>query len=146
MSVTVQFTSSDWRSPLFVVRLIRTLSWRTLLITLVGVSGCQSLNQPLPLKLTGRIRSVNAIQTRVNVGSTLYVKGTVGERVPLIQGQVYELEDSTGRIWVVTKDATIATGEELLIRGTLSYLATPDFGVDVGERYLWETDQVERSP
>jgi hypothetical protein len=118
-----------------------------LLLTLaLGISSCQSVNQPLSLRLTRRIRSVDTVQTKATVGTTLYVQGTVGDRVPLVNGQVYELEDSTGQIWVVSKDPTIATGDELLIQGTLSYLATPDYGIDAGERYLWETQQVERSP
>lgn len=115
-------------------------------IAITGLTGCQMINRPLPLRLTGQIRSVNAVQTRVNVGSTIYVQGTVGDRVPLINGQVYELQDATGRIWVVTNDLTIATGHELLIRGKLSYEAAPEFGADVGERYLWEVGQIERSP
>ena len=117
-----------------------------LFIALTGLTGCQVINRPFPLRLTGQIRSVNAVQTRVNVGSTIYVQGTVGDRVPLINGQVYELQDATGGIWVVTNDPTIATGHELLIRGKLSYEATPEFGPDVGERYLWEVGQIERSP
>ena len=117
-----------------------------LFIALTGLTGCQVISQPLPLRLTGQIRSVNAVQTRVTVGSTIYVQGIVGDRVPLINGQVYELQDATGRIWVVTNDPTIATGHELLIRGKLSYEATSEFGTDAGERYLWEVGQIERSP
>jgi outer membrane protein assembly factor BamB len=89
---------------------------------------------------------VNAVQTQVEVGSTVYVQGTVGDRIPLVDGQVYALEDTTGYIWVVTSDSTLTTGEDVLIKGTLSYQATPEFGADEGERYLWEVGQIERSP
>ena len=114
-------------------------------MAVLGLTSCQAINQPLPLKLIGRVRSVEAVQTRVNVGSTIYIQGTVGDRVPLVNGQVYELKDATGQIWVVSNDTTITTGEKLLIQGKLSYLATPDYGIDAGERYLWETGQIERS-
>lgn len=114
--------------------------------TLIGGTGCQLSNIPLPFRHAGQIRAIDTVQTQVEVGSTVYVRGQVGDRIPLVDGQVYELEDNTGRIWVVTSDPSLSTGDELVIQGTLSYQATPEFGADSGERYLWETMQIERSP
>jgi len=124
--------------------------WVNLLpvVVMMGISiiGCQNPNRLLPLRLMGQVRTVEALQTQVDVGEKVYVQGTVGDRVPLVNGQVYELQDDTGTIWVVTNDVTITTGETLLIQGNLSYEATPEFGSDAGERYIWEVKQIERSP
>ena len=117
-----------------------------LLALMIGTGGCQLVRHPTPLRLMGQIRTINAAQTRVKVGSTIYVEGTVGDRIPLVNGQVYQLEDATGQIWVVTSDSSIDTGESVLIRGTLSYQAAPEYGEEAGERYLWEVRQIERSP
>lgn len=107
------------------------------------LTGCQPPSPPdWPLMLTGQLRSIKSVQTQRPVGSTVYVRGTVGDRVPLVKGQVYELTDSTGSIWVVTNDVTTETGEALRVRGKVSYEATPEFGNDSGEVYLWEIQKV----
>lgn len=126
--------------------LCRGATWGLLIALLISATACQSLDRPLPLRLTRQVRSIDAVQTQIEVGSTVYVQGTVGDRIPLVDGQVYALEDTTGYIWVVTSDATLTTGEDVLIKGTLSYQSTPEFGTDAGERYLWELGQIERSP
>lgn len=122
------------------------MTWTLLIAAVMGLMGCRSLDGASPFKRPGNIRSIDAVQTQLEVGSTVYVQGRVGDRIPLVDGQVYALEDDTGYIWVVTSDQSIATGEEIVIQGNLSYEATPEFGAASGERYLWETMQIERSP
>jgi hypothetical protein len=70
--------------------------------------------------------AIDAVQQRAFlVGETVTVRGTVGDRVPLIGGQVIELEDASGRLWVVSADTTRAPGESATIRGDVQVEESP---------------------
>ncbi|MGF1496469.1 MAG: hypothetical protein ACFB8W_06545, partial [Elainellaceae cyanobacterium] len=72
------------------------------------------------------------------------LRGVVGDRVPLLDGQIYQLTDHTGSIWVVTTDTTVTSGEELLILGRVQYEAMPNLGNHQGETYVEELRQLRR--
>ncbi|MGB3493840.1 MAG: hypothetical protein WBA57_14015 [Elainellaceae cyanobacterium] len=99
------------------------------------------------MSLTGQIRSVEQIAQPNQVGKTVYVQGTVSDRIPLVNGSVYELTDATGTVWVVSNsDATtdaVSMDSQVLLRGKVAYEATPEFGDTVGEFYLWEINRRE---
>jgi hypothetical protein len=70
-------------------------------------------------------------------GATVTVEGIVGDRVPLIGGQVMELQDDSGNVWVVSADTTRQSGESARIRGDVQ---VEDVGTDAitSEVYLIE--------
>lgn len=73
-------------------------------------------------------------------GITVTVEGIVGDRVPLVGGQIVELQDGSGSLWVVSADTTRQPGESARIRGNVQVEA---FDTDAipAEVYL-----VERLP
>lgn len=68
-------------------------------------------------------RSISTIQSiqdhpqRHWWNARVLLQGRVGDRAPLIEGQLYELEDATGSIWVLSSDQMAQTGEQVQVRG-----------------------------
>lgn len=85
--------------------------------------------------LSGRT-TVQQIKTQRNIGETVSVEGTVGDRVPLIEAQVYELQDATGSIWVLTPAPVPEPGTPVRIEATVRYQEIQLLGQDQGEVYL----------
>lgn len=79
-----------------------------------------------------------AIQDVLSQGkdAIVTVKGTVGDRAPLLGGTVYELQDGTGKIWVLTKGQAPEKGQEIKVMGILRYKSIPIAGKEQGSLYL----------
>ncbi len=82
--------------------------------------------------------STIAIQDIQSAGkdTIVTVKGTVGDHAPLLGGTVYELQDATGKIWVLTKGQAPEKGQEIVVKGALRYKSIPIAGKDQGSIYL----------
>ena len=77
--------------------------------------------------------------------ATVYLKGKVTQIVPLLKQRAYQLQDSTGTIWVLTNQTGIQPGEQVLIKGTIRYQHILQAGKDSGEAYV-EEQQLEHVP
>lgn len=66
------------------------------------------------------------------------VRGKVGQQAAIVGGTVYELQDSTGKIWVVSRQAAPKVGEEVSIQGVLRYESIPLNGKEQGSLYVEE--------
>ncbi|QLE56822.1 hypothetical protein [Nostoc sp. TCL26-01] len=69
---------------------------------------------------------------------TVYVQGKVEKEVPLIKGWVYQINDSTSTIWVVTHQRNLKNGDSVVIKGKVLYESIPIAGEEFGEVYLVE--------
>lgn len=120
-----------------------------------GLLGCdrglQSGNSPnvlLPvLSASARTTPIEQIlaQPEAAHNRTVYLQGQVGHQVPLLEGQAYQLQDATGKIWVVTSSTELIPGDEILIKGVLQYESIPIAGQERGEVYVEEQEQLERT-
>ncbi|MGJ3253227.1 MAG: hypothetical protein ACFE0J_19160 [Elainellaceae cyanobacterium] len=90
-----------------------------------------------------RVRSVESIDTRSAAGQTVYLQGTVGDRIPLIDAQVYQLRDDSGTIWVLTSDSQLQSGDRVRILGEVRVQDFPELGKDASDIYIYELDQLE---
>jgi hypothetical protein len=120
-------------------------------LVVVGLSGCGATkNVGTPLERIWSIApnvtttAISEILKTATPGQAVYLKGRVGQHVPLLQGTVYELQDSTGSIWIRVsnsggKDVTNTTqngadqsskggatkgpkqGDEVMIQGIIRY-------------------------
>lgn len=114
-----------------------------------GLLSCGSLPQS----------SMNAINLRPGVATTnirdikpqdfkakVYLQGKVAQVVPLLEQWAYQLQDSTGTIWVLTNQAGLQLEDKVLIKGNIRYQSIPLAGKDFGEVYVQEQEQLERTP
>ncbi len=87
------------------------------------------------------IQDIQAHPHRSWFTATVDVQGTVGDRVPLIGGLVYQLRDPTGTIWVLTHRSQQPAGETIEIKGIVRFQSIPIAGQEHGEAYI-EEEQV----
>jgi uncharacterized protein YdeI (BOF family) len=76
----------------------------------------EALKQTVPIETIARQPQSDQV---------IYLRGSIGRTVPLLQGTVYELQDATGRIWVLSRNQVPKTGTEVLIRGIVRQEAIP---------------------
>ncbi len=103
-----------------------------------GISANQLLNG-------AQVTEIQAIAQTGDRPTTVYLQGTVSDRAPLLSGHAYQLQDGSGRIWVITTRELPDLGEERLIQGTVRYQSIPVSGQELGERFVEETQVLQRS-
>ncbi|MEL6157952.1 MAG: hypothetical protein AAGJ95_13875 [Cyanobacteria bacterium J06554_11] len=70
---------------------------------------------------------------------TVAVSGEVAQRVAVLDGWLYQVQDETGSLWVVTNQSEPVMGAAVTVEGTLRYESIVVEGIDAGEVYLEET-------
>lgn len=117
---------------------------------LAGLVAALVLLTPLKLVLMSFLGISISIQaahdTQIVRDRAVYLTGQVGDRVPLVDAQIYQLSDRTGQIWVVTPDTTLQSGEQVTIRGTVRFQAMEVTNGQSGEVYIEEQRQIKRHP
>lgn len=107
-------------------------------LLLLGLWGCGNSAPDIKLTNIGDIPQIQAGTT------TVYVKGTVIQQVPLLDARVYQLSDASGNIWVLTTSSLPQLGDLITIAGELRYESIPVEGLDFSEVYIWETQKLEQ--
>ena len=93
----------------------------------------QQQNSPLSIVVKQEV-SVAAIASLLTQapGSSIHINGKVSQSAPFLDGGAYEIQDSTGKIWVITQQSLPKAGTEVLILGKLNFhdlrLGANDFG------------------
>lgn len=100
--------------------------WIAFLATLVG---CRS-----PLIV------VEAISPQ-KVGKTVYLSGKVAHLAPFLGNGAYQLEDGTGKIWVVTNQPLPHRNQQINLKGKIAYQSLPLAEQELGEFYLVELER-----
>lgn len=73
------------------------------------------------------------------VEETVAVSGNVAQRVAVLDGWLYQVQDETGSVWVVTDRSEPTVGDVATVEGTVRYESIVVEGIDAGEVYLEET-------
>ncbi|MBD2251102.1 hypothetical protein [Nostoc parmelioides] len=111
-------------------------------LLLIGVFSCTSVNvsdwKDGNLSFGRNITPIRNIKPTQNQQTKVYIQGKVEKQVPLLQRRVYQINDSTGTIWVVTKQNNLKPGESVVVQGKVRYKSIPIAGEEFGEVYLVE--------
>jgi hypothetical protein len=70
--------------------------------------------------------------------SAIYLKGTVGKQVPFLDTKAYELQDSTGTIWVITQEKLPKQKDTVLLKGKVMHKNISIGGQTSKEVYVQE--------
>jgi len=108
-------------------------------LLLLGLWGCG--NSAPEIEVT----NISDIPQSRSGTTTVYLKGTVIKRVPLLDAQLYQLEDASGKMWVLTTSRRPQLGDEITIAGEIRYESIPVEGLDFSEVYVWETQKLEQA-
>lgn len=108
-------------------RLKQIISWVTLLFSLIGCGDS--------------LISVSEISQQ-KVDKTVQLTGKVVHLAPLLDRTAYQIEDGTGKIWVVTTQNPPQSGKSISIKGKIQYQSLPFAQQELGELYLVELEQL----
>ena len=103
---------------------------------MLGLSGCGKL-QISNLRLLPNLTSIREIKAK-HEPATVSLQGKVINVVPLIQQQVYQVQDSTETIWVLTHRSNLRVEDQVSVEGKTRYQSISIGGKDVGEVYVEE--------
>ncbi len=109
-------------------------------LPLLGLWGCG--NSALDIKLT----NISDIPQIPKGTTTVYLRGTVIKQVPLLDAQLYQLDDASGKMWVFTTSSLPQLGDKITIAGEIRYESIPVEGLYFSEVYFWETQKLEQQP
>ena len=107
-----------------------------------GLVSCGGLS-PYTMNGIDLVAGVNVVNIRdltykQNKEATVYLRGKVRRQVPLVDWRVYQLQDATGSIWILSKKTNLRPQEQVLIKGKVRHQSIPIAGKDFGEVYLEE--------
>jgi stress response protein SCP2 len=84
------------------------------------------------------ITQIQDLKPQQDNGTTVYIQGKVEKRVPLLNQYAYQIDDSTGKIWVVTNQTGLGEGDQVVIKGKVRRQSIPLGGKEYGEVYIEE--------
>jgi ABC-type branched-subunit amino acid transport system permease subunit len=108
------------------------------LFLVVGLLGCSNLGYLGINAIGANITQIQDLKAQQEDGKTLYVQGKVEKRVPLLNRYAYQINDSTGKIWVVTNQTGLRQGSQVVIKGKVRYQSIPLGDKEYGEVYIDE--------
>lgn len=113
------------------------------LLLLAVLCSCTSLSTSRlnadNLTIGQNITLIEQIKPATDQPNILYIRGKVERQVPLVNQWAYQINDSTGKIWVITRQPHFQPGQEVLIRGKVNYKSIPLADQEFGELYLEES-------
>ena len=84
---------------------------------------------------------IESLRRPERVERSLPLRGSVVQRLAVVDGWLYQLDDGTGQLWVITQQAAPAIGEQVYVKGVLRYEAIVINGADLGDYYLEENQR-----
>lgn len=91
------------------------------------------------------LTAVSEVQQMSSQTDVIYLKGQVRQVVNLLEEGAYQLQDSTGKIWVITSAPLPQPGDEILIKGQPRYERIPIGQFELGEVYVTELERLRSS-
>ncbi|NJL53030.1 MAG: hypothetical protein HC930_14030 [Hydrococcus sp. SU_1_0] len=76
------------------------------------------------------------------VGKTVYVTGKVVHLAPFIDNGAYQMEDGTGKVWVVSTQTLPQGNQQIKIKGKIEYQSLPFAQQELGDFYLVELERL----
>lgn len=114
------------------MRIQGSFTWLGIGIVGISLASCSGLTT---------VERVQQQPQRSWFNSTVKLEGTIVDQAPLIDAQLYQLQDDTGKIWVLTTDDNLQAGEQVVVRGEVQFESIPIGGSDFGEAYIQEQER-----
>jgi len=100
-------------------------------IMLSSLIGCQATFTP--------IQEISVKKT----GKTVNLRGEVIHIAPFVANAAYQIEDNTGKIWVVTEQNLPQLGQQINIKGKIEYQSLPFAEQELGDFYIVELEHLD---
>lgn len=76
------------------------------------------------------------------VDQTVYLTGKVVHLAPFLGNGAYQIEDVTGKIWVVTTQTLPQLNQQINLKGKIKYQSLPLAKQELGDFYLIELERL----
>ncbi|MEA5595002.1 hypothetical protein [Rivularia sp. UHCC 0363] len=103
-----------------------------------GLLGCNNLNEYGINAIGVNVTSISELKPQKSNNDPVYVQGKVERKVPLLEQQMYQIDDSTGKVWVLTNQKGWKLGDKVVVKALPRYESIPISGTELGELYLEE--------
>ncbi|WP_392534270.1 hypothetical protein [Nostoc sp. C117] len=107
-----------------------------------GLCSCGNLSRSglngSSLKIGTNVTPIQEIKPEQKNQATVYIQGKIEKQAPLMKQWAYEINDTTGKIWVVTNQKSLGEGAQVVFKGKVRYRSIPLGGKELGEVYLEE--------
>lgn len=90
--------------------------------------------------------AIESLRQPQRVERSLPLAGAVTQRLAILNGWLYQLDDGTGQVWVRSQQPAPAVGAQVQVDGVLRYEAIIINGADLGDYYLEETERQLAEP
>ncbi|GAA6619698.1 hypothetical protein [Scytonema sp. NUACC26] len=107
-------------------------------LLLTGALSCTNLGRYGWNTIGANITPIQEIKPQKEDDATVYIQGKVEKRVALLKRMAYQIDDSTGKVWVITNQTGIKEGDKVVFKGKIRYQSIPIAGKEYGEVYLEE--------
>jgi hypothetical protein len=125
--------------------LSRLAIYSFLAVGLIGCSGLPSSTMNRIDLIGSNVVNIRDLKPGQDNKDTVSLRGKVTRQVPLVDWRVYQLQDGTGSIWVLTKRTDVQLGEQVSLKGKVHYQSIPIANKEFGEVYV-EEQQLEKIP
>jgi hypothetical protein len=103
-----------------------------------GAPNLQDSARSPAIRLANRnVVSIGSL-TAEQADETVTISGTVAQRVPLLKGWLYQVNDDSGSLWVSNERSSPEVGETATVEGVVRYEPIVVGEIDAGEVYLQE--------
>jgi hypothetical protein len=110
-----------------------------LALTLLGLLSCSNVSEYGMNAIGVNVTAINELKPQKSDDNTpVYVSGKVERKVPLLERQMYQIEDSTGKIWILTNQKGWKVGDKVVVKAIPQYESIPISGAELGQVYLEE--------
>lgn len=133
------------------MRLIHYLGLSSLALVIWGCSleGLPSSKTPMGSLIESLahptwLRSAKTIQqvTDSNNRNTIQIAGIVQQQIPLLEQWLYQIEDDSGSLWVLTSSLPPSVGTQVTLKAQVQYESILMQGMDIGEHYALELERL----
>ena len=109
-------------------------------LNLVGCDFLASVNlwhstKPIP---------INAVASK-NKNRPIYIKGKVIKLAPLLGSNAYQIQDNTGKMWVVTTEKFPSVGQDIFIKCNIKFKTLSLGNQEIDELYLVELERLDNT-
>ena len=110
--------------------------WLLVCCILIGLFSCSNINFSDTTGIGVDTTPIGELTPKQDK-TMVYVRGKVTKQVPLLQDErLYQLDDSTGKIWILTHNTNWQVGQEVTTKGKINYEEIPIADKDFSEIYL----------
>ena len=107
-------------------------------------AACQapsSTRVPVAISLPKSTVKIESLRQPQRVERSISLTGSIIQQLAIVNGWLYQIDDGTGQIWVLTRQVAPGAGNQIHVKGVLHYEAIVISGADLGDYYLEEQER-----